>query len=50
MLGVVLVPMPTLFMDVLIAANLTLAALILLTTIFVESPLDFSVFRRCCLG
>ena len=50
MLAVIVVPMPTLIMDLMIAANLGLAAIILLTTLFVESPLDFSVFPSLLLG
>ncbi|MEX0776160.1 MAG: flagellar biosynthesis protein FlhA [Phycisphaeraceae bacterium] len=47
---VIIVPLPPVIMDMLLAANLALAALILLTTIFVESPLDFSVFPSLLLG
>ncbi len=50
MLAVIVVPMPPVIMDVLIAANLALAAIILLTTIFVERPLDFSVFPSLLLS
>ncbi|MFW6033185.1 MAG: flagellar biosynthesis protein FlhA [Phycisphaeraceae bacterium] len=50
LLAVVVVPVPPLVMDVLITANLALAAVILLTTLFVESPLDFSVFPSLLLG
>jgi flagellar biosynthesis protein FlhA len=50
LLAVIVVPMPTMLMDLLLAANLGLAALIMLTTIFVEKPLDFSVFPSLLLG
>ena len=50
LLAVLIVPMPTFAMDLLIAANLALAAVILLTTIFVTSPLEFSVFPSLLLG
>ena len=50
LLVVVVVPMPAPLMDVLIAANIALAAVILLTTIFVESPLEFSVLPSLLLG
>jgi flagellar biosynthesis protein FlhA len=50
LLAVIVVPMPPMLMDLLLAANLALAALILLTTIFVEKPLDFSVFPSLLLG
>jgi len=49
LLAVIVVPMAAVVMDVLIAANLALAAIILLTTIFVERPLDFSVFPSLLL-
>jgi flagellar biosynthesis protein FlhA len=50
MLAVIVVPMSPVIMDVLIAANLALALIVLLTTIFVERPLDFSVFPSMLLG
>ena len=50
MIFVVLVPLPPLLMDVLLAANIALAAMILLTTIHVASPLEFSVFPSLLLG
>ena len=50
MIFVVLVPLPPMLMDVLLAANIALAAIILLTTIYVASPLEFSVFPSLLLG
>ncbi len=50
LLAVVVVPLPPVMMDILLAANLAIAAIILLTTIFVESPLDFSVFPSVLLA
>ncbi len=50
MLSMIVVPMPPMLMDLMIAANIALASIILLTTIFVESPLDFSVFPSLLLG
>ncbi|MAE66707.1 MAG: flagellar biosynthesis protein FlhA [Phycisphaeraceae bacterium] len=50
LLGVIVVPMSPTVMDLLISANLTLAAVVLLTTIFVERPIDFSVFPSLLLG
>ena len=50
LLAVIVVPMPYWLMDLLLVANLALAAIILLTTIFVDSPLDFSVFPSLLLG
>ena len=50
LLAVIVVPMSPIAMDILIAANIALATLILLTTIYVEKPLDFSVFPSLLLG
>ncbi len=50
MLGVILVPMATWFMDIMIAANISLAVIILLTTIYMEKPLQFSVFPSLLLA
>jgi flagellar biosynthesis protein FlhA len=47
---VVLVPLPPLLVDVLLAGNIALAAVVLLTTIYVPSPLEFSVFPSVLLG
>lgn len=47
---VVLVPLPAWMMDVLICFNIALAVLILLTTIYMEQPLDFSVFPSLLLA
>lgn len=49
LLAVIIVPLPPLIIDLLLVANLALAALIMLTTIFVDSPLDFSVFPSLLL-
>ncbi|MCE9591846.1 MAG: flagellar biosynthesis protein FlhA [Planctomycetes bacterium] len=50
MLAVILVPLPPFVMDILIASNIALAAIILLTTLFIENPLDFSVFPSLLLA
>lgn len=50
LLAVIVVPMSPVVMDILITVNLALAALILMTTIYVETPLDFSVFPSLLLG
>jgi flagellar biosynthesis protein FlhA len=47
---VILVPMPTVIMDVLISLNISLAVIILLTTIYMAAPLDFSVFPSLLLA
>ena len=49
LLAVIIVPLPPMVIDLILVANLALAALILLTTIFVDSPLDFSVFPSLLL-
>ena len=47
---VMLVRLPVGLMDVLLAANLAFAAVILLTTIYISSPLEFSVFPSMLLA
>ena len=47
---VILVPIPPLLIDILLATNIALAAVILLTTIHVRSPLEFNVFPSLLLG
>ena len=47
---VIIAPLPPLMMDMLLACNVTAAVLILLTTIYVTKPLDFSVFPAILLG
>jgi len=49
MLGVLLVRLPLWLMDVLLALNITLSIVVLLTTIFVLTPLEFSVFPSMLL-
>ncbi len=43
------VPLPTFLLDLLIALNITVALLVLLTSMFVERPLDFAVFPALLL-
>jgi len=50
LLGVLLVPMPPAVMDVLLALNISLSMIILLTTIYMAHPLDFSVFPSLLLA
>jgi flagellar biosynthesis protein FlhA len=50
MLIVLLVPIPPWLMDVLICANISLAVVILLTTVYMDHPLDFSVFPSLLLA
>ena len=46
----ILVPLPTGMMDVLLATNITIAVLILLTTISVRTPLEFNIFPSLLLA
>ena len=46
---VILVPIAPVLMDLLLAANIALAVVILLTVIYVSTPLDFSVFPSLLL-
>ena len=50
LLIVLLVPLPPPIMDLLISANLSLAMVVLLTTIYMLRPLDFSVFPALLLA
>ncbi|MEM8756160.1 MAG: flagellar biosynthesis protein FlhA [Planctomycetota bacterium] len=49
-LGVILVPLPPMVMDLLISVNVSLAVVILLTTLYMSHPLDFSVFPSLLLA
>lgn len=49
-LMVILVPLPPVVMDLLIALNISLGMVILLTTIYMNHPLDFSVFPSLLLA
>jgi len=43
-LGVMVLPLPTFFMDMLMAMNITSSLVVLFVTLFVLRPMDFSVF------
>ena len=45
-----MVPLPPLALDILISANIAVAAIVLLTTIYMRRPLDFSVFPALLLA
>jgi flagellar biosynthesis protein FlhA len=49
MLVVLLVPLPPWMMDVMIVVNIALAVVVLLTTIYMQEPLEFSVFPSLLL-
>ncbi|MFM7072508.1 MAG: flagellar biosynthesis protein FlhA [Planctomycetota bacterium] len=47
---VILVPLPAVVLDALLAASLAISVVMLLTTIYVRSPLEFSVFPTLLLA
>jgi flagellar biosynthesis protein FlhA len=47
---VILVPMPAAMMDILLATNVSAAVIILLITIYVRTPLEFSIFPSLLLA
>ena len=47
---VILVPMPPFMMDILLSANIAVSVIILLTTIYVKTPLEFNIFPTVLLA
>jgi type III secretion protein V len=47
--ALLILPLPPLLLDVLIAANMTLGVLLLLSTLYIAKPLDFSTFPTVLL-
>jgi len=47
---VIMIPLPAALMDLLLATNITLAVIVLLTTIYVRTPLEFSIFPSLLLA
>ena len=47
---VIIAPLPPVLLDLLLATNVTVSVVILLTTIYVRRPLEFSVFPAILLG
>ena len=47
---VILVPLPAALMDLLLSANVAIAVIMLLTTIYVRTPLEFSIFPSLLLA
>ncbi|HRI45492.1 MAG TPA: flagellar biosynthesis protein FlhA [Ignavibacteriaceae bacterium] len=43
-LGLMLIPLPTVFLDFFLALNITVSVLILIVSLYIQSPLDISVF------
>src|SRR3954462_8299824 len=50
LLLVILVPLPTAILDFLLVINITLSVIVLVTTIYVTSPLEFAVFPSLLLA
>lgn len=49
LLGVMLIPIPPFLLDLLLALSISLAVLILINSVYVKRPLDFSVFPSLLL-
>ncbi|MFT7623409.1 MAG: flagellar biosynthesis protein FlhA [Myxococcota bacterium] len=49
MLGLMILPLPSIILDLLLAVNITVALAIMLTAMHVRQPLDFSVFPALLL-
>ena len=47
---IMVVPMPPMLMDFLIAGSFSLALLVMLVTFYVREPVEFSVFPMVLLG
>lgn len=47
---VIMVPMPAGIMDLLLATNITIAVIMLLTTLYVRTPLEFNIFPSLLLA
>src|SRR6058998_2823549 len=50
LLLVILVPLPTQILDFLLVCNITISVIVLVTTIYVKSPLEFAVFPSLLLA
>ena len=47
---VILIPLPTSIMDLLLLVNITLSGVVMLTVMYIDSPLNFSSFPSLLLG
>ncbi|MEX2120087.1 MAG: flagellar biosynthesis protein FlhA [Pirellulales bacterium] len=47
---VIMVPLPAALLDILLASNITIAVIVLLTTVYVRTPLEFSIFPSLLLA
>ncbi len=50
MLAVLVVPLPPVVLDVLICVNISLSVVVLMTTLYMKEPLEFSVFPSLLLA
>ncbi|MBQ4566942.1 MAG: flagellar biosynthesis protein FlhA [Desulfovibrio sp.] len=48
-LFVMLVPLPTFFLDIMLCVSISIALLVLITTMFMNSPLEFTIFPSLLL-
>lgn len=48
-LFVMLVPLPTFFLDIMLCVSISIALLVLVTTMFMSSPLEFTIFPSLLL-
>ena len=48
-LFVMLVPLPTFFMDIMLCVSISVSMLVLITTMFMKSPLEFTIFPSLLL-
>jgi len=46
-LVVLILPLPPILLDLFLAVSIILSVLILMTTLFIQAPLEFSRFRPC---
>ncbi len=49
-LVILTVPLPTEVLDILLCFNITLSIIVLVTTIYVSSPLELAVFSFAAIG
>lgn len=47
--ALMILPLPTLLIDMMVAVNITFGVMLLLTTLYIRTPLDFSVFPSVLL-
>jgi flagellar biosynthesis protein FlhA len=50
LLLVILIPLPPMVLDLLLICNITLSVIVLVTTVYVQSPLEFAVFPSLLLA